>query len=86
MCENFMGKNILDPETKALCLEVGEHIRNKLIQYQEETGRLYNYEATPAESTCYRFVLIDKKIYPDACWLKQLLTNALRIIKKLQCS
>jgi len=65
MCENFMGKNILDPEAKALCLEVGEHIRQKLIQYQEETGHLYNYEATPAESACYRLALIDKKIYPD---------------------
>jgi len=65
MCKNFMGKNILEPEAKELCLEVGEFIRNKLIQYQEETGHLYNFEATPAESTCYRFALTDKKQYPD---------------------
>lgn len=65
MCENFMGKNILDEEAKAFCLEVGEHIRQKLLKYQEETGHLYNYEATPAESTCYRFALADKKLYPD---------------------
>ena len=65
MCENFFGKNILDPESKALCLEVGEHIKRRLVEFQEETGHLYNYEATPAESTCYRLALNDKKIYPD---------------------
>lgn len=65
MCENFMGKNILDPDAKQFCVEVGEHIRQKLIQYQQETGHLWNYEATPAESTCYRLALADKKLYPD---------------------
>lgn len=65
MCENFMGKNILDPEAHAFCYNVGEFIRNQLLKYQDETGHLYNYEATPAESTCYRFALIDKKAYPD---------------------
>ena len=65
MCENFMGKNILDDEAHAFCVEVGEHIRNKLLEFQEETGHLYNYEATPAESTCYRLALLDKKKYPD---------------------
>jgi ribonucleoside-triphosphate reductase (formate) len=65
MCENFMGKNILDDEAHKFCHEVGEHIRQRLLAYQDETGHLYNYEATPAESTCYRFALIDKKYYPD---------------------
>jgi len=65
MCENFMGKNILDPEAHAFCLEVGEHIRQKLLEFQEETGHLFNYEATPAESTCYRLALSDIKKYPD---------------------
>ena len=65
MCENFMGKNILDDDAHALCHDVGEFIRNELVKYQEETGHLYNYEATPAESTCYRFALGDKKKYPD---------------------
>ena len=65
MCENFMGKNIVDPEGKAFALEVGEFIRNKLIQYQEECGCLFNYEATPAEATSYRLALKDKKDYPD---------------------
>lgn len=65
MCENFMGKNILDEDAKRFCLDVGEHIRKKLLEYQEQTGHLYNYEATPAESTCYRLALADKKVYPD---------------------
>lgn len=65
MCENFMGKNILDDEAHKFCHEIGEHIRAKLLEFQDETGHLYNYEATPAESTCYRFALIDKKTYPD---------------------
>lgn len=65
MCENFMGKNILDPEAKAFAVEVGEFIRNKLVEYQNECGCLFNFEATPAESTSYRLALADKKIYPD---------------------
>lgn len=65
MCENLFGKNILDTEAHRFCIAVGEHIRNKLLDFQSETGHLYNYEATPAESTCYRFALNDKKQYPD---------------------
>ncbi len=65
MCENFMGKNILDNEAHQFCHDISEFIRAKLLQYQDETGHLYNYEATPAESTCYRFALLDKKEYPD---------------------
>lgn len=65
MCENFMGANILDENAKAFTIKVSDHIRNKLLQFQEETGHLYNYEATPAEATCYRLALADKKKYPD---------------------
>lgn len=65
MCENFMGKNILDDDAHRFCHDVGEYIRKKLLVFQEETGNLYNYEATPAESTCYRFALADKKDYPE---------------------
>lgn len=65
MCENFIGKNILDNDAHKFCIDVGEHIRQKLLEFQEETGHLYNYEATPAESTCYRLALLDKKKYPE---------------------
>lgn len=65
MCENFMGKNILDPEAHAFVHEVHEFILEALKDYQEETGNLYAFEATPAEGTCYRFAMKDKSIYKD---------------------
>ena len=46
-------------------LEILEFMREKLKSYQEETGNLYNLEATPAEGTTYRFAKEDKKRYPD---------------------
>jgi len=65
MCLNFLGKDILSTEGKALSLEVGAFINEALLKFQEETGHLYNYEATPAESVCYRFALLDKKHHPE---------------------
>lgn len=67
MCENFFDdqSNILTEKGKAFAEEVGEHIRNRLVEFQNETGNLFNYEATPAESTCYRLALKDKKDYED---------------------
>lgn len=65
MCVNLLGKTILDEEGKEFSLEVGNHIRNKLVDFQNECGALFNYEATPAESTCYRLALKDRKDYPD---------------------
>lgn len=66
-CENFLGAGhgIDTPEGKEFALKIGEFIRNKLLAYQEETGHLYNYEATPAESTSYRLALGDRKDYDD---------------------
>lgn len=43
-------------------LRILDHIRNRIIQFQEITGNLYNLEATPAEGTTYRFAKEDKKI------------------------
>lgn len=65
MCENFMGKNILDSEAHEFAHEVHEFILEALKDYQEETGNLYAFEATPAEGTCYRFAMKDKSIYSD---------------------
>jgi anaerobic ribonucleoside-triphosphate reductase len=65
MCENFFGQNILSEEGKTFSLEVLEFIREKLIQFQEETGNLFNLEATPAESTCYRLAKKDKEEFDD---------------------
>lgn len=67
MCENFFGEgiDILSGEGKEFAIEVGNHIREKLLQFQKETGNLYNYEATPAESTAYRLAQKDKKEFED---------------------
>ena len=50
---------------RQLALEMLDHIRAKMVQYQEETGHLYNLEATPAEGTTYRFAKEDQKRFPD---------------------
>lgn len=47
------------------CLVVLDYIREKMVEFQEETGNLYNLEATPAEGTTYRFAKEDIKRYPD---------------------
>lgn len=57
--------NILDYRGKKLAEEVLDYMRDTLIEYQQMTGHLYNLEATPAESTCYRLAKLDKKAYPD---------------------
>lgn len=57
--------NILDYRGKKLAEEVLEYMRDTLIEYQQLTGHLYNLEATPAESTCYRLAKLDKKAYPE---------------------
>jgi ribonucleoside-triphosphate reductase (formate) len=62
---NFMGQDIGTPEGKAFSLEVMKFLRDLLLQFQEETGNVYNLEATPAEGTSYRLAMLDVKKYPD---------------------
>ena len=62
---NFMGKDITTAEGKNFAEEVLEFMRDRLSEYQEKTGDLYNLEATPAESTSYRLAKHDKEHYPD---------------------
>lgn len=62
---NFMGKDLSNKDAINFTIEVLNFMRDKLIQYQEETGNLYNLEATPAEGTSYRLAKIDKEKYPD---------------------
>lgn len=64
-CLNLLGVDITTPEGNKLAETTLNFMRDKLLQYQEETGNLYNLEATPAESTSYRLALHDKKNYPD---------------------
>jgi ribonucleoside-triphosphate reductase len=62
---NFMGKDIVADEGREFALEILEFMRNRLADYQEKTGDLYNLEASPAESTSYRLAKHDKEKYPD---------------------
>ncbi len=50
---------------RQLAIEVLDHVRARLVQFQEDTGHLYNLEATPAEGTTYRFAKEDRKRFPD---------------------
>jgi ribonucleoside-triphosphate reductase len=65
--QNFLGKNvsIATPQGRSFALEVLGFMREKLADFQEETGELFNLEATPAESTSYRLAKHDKARYPD---------------------
>ncbi|MGB9681062.1 MAG: ribonucleoside triphosphate reductase [Minisyncoccia bacterium] len=62
---NFMGVDIADKKGIQFAKEILDFMRERLIKYQEETGNLYNLEATPAEGTSYRLALKDKNKYPD---------------------
>lgn len=64
-CLNFLGENIAHPEGKAFAKRLMLFMRDVLTEFQEETGNIYNLEATPAESTAYRFALIDTVQHPD---------------------
>lgn len=66
MCLNFLHKDIEDSESIELCQDVLHHMNQRLIQYQEATGHLYNLEATPAEATCYRLAELDSRYFPAA--------------------
>ena len=56
---------IADERGHAFACEILDHMREKIVVFQEETGQLFNLEATPAEGTTYRFAKEDQKRYPD---------------------
>ena len=61
----WLRKDLTHPETQAFAKNVLNHMRQRLSDYQEQYGDLYNLEATPAESTAYRLAKHDKMLYPD---------------------
>ena len=63
--QNFLGVDITTKEGQNFSLEILDHMRNKMSEYQEATGNMYNLEATPAEGTSYRLAKSDKNKYPD---------------------
>lgn len=64
-CLNFLGCCIADKEGMEFSLKVLEFMRDRIATYQEETGHIFNLEATPAEGTSYRLARIDRKKYPE---------------------
>lgn len=67
MIRNFTNDkhNISDEYGMNFACELLDHIRDKMLQFQETTGNMYNLEATPAEGTTYRFAKEDQKRFPD---------------------
>ncbi len=61
----WLHKDLTNKETQEFAKEVLNHMRERLSDYQEIYGDLYNLEATPAESTAFRFAKHDKKAYPE---------------------
>ncbi|MGL6159036.1 ribonucleoside triphosphate reductase [Microbulbifer sp.] len=66
MVRNFTGDrlDIASEEGRDMALELLEHVRARLREFQESTGHLYNLEATPAEGTTYRFAREDARRFP----------------------
>jgi ribonucleoside-triphosphate reductase len=62
---NFMKRGIETKEGSEFAVKILDFMRTKLKKYQEETGNLYNLEATPAEGTSYRLAKLDKETYPN---------------------
>ena len=62
---NWIGKDMTYESAQEFTKKVLNHMRERLSDYQEEYGDLYNLEATPAESTSYRFAKHDKEQFPD---------------------
>ncbi|MBN1224542.1 MAG: ribonucleoside triphosphate reductase [Candidatus Aminicenantes bacterium] len=62
-CMNFLGKGVGTPEGKDFAIKVLQFMRKTIQEFQEETGNLYNLEATPAESTSYRLARFDREKY-----------------------
>ena len=67
MIRNFTDdrEDITTPYGHDLAVKLLDHLRERMVEFQEETGHMYNLEATPAEGTTYRFAREDKKRLPD---------------------
>ena len=68
MSVNLIGSTITEESGKNLALDVLEFMRTKLADYQEETGQLFNLEATPAESCAYRLAKKDREEFGSSIY------------------
>ncbi len=62
---NFLEEDITTPKGKKFALEVLDFMRDTMVRFQEETGNLFNLEATPGEGTSYRQARTDREKFPD---------------------
>ncbi len=74
---NLMGKDIASKEGHAFAAEILDFMREKLMDYQNETNNLYNLEATPGEGATYRFAKKDQQLYPG------IICSNIEAVKKL---
>jgi ribonucleoside-triphosphate reductase len=74
---NLLGVNIASQDGRDFAVKVLSFMRERLADFQEETGSIYNLEATPAEGTSYRLARIDKRRYPEIVMAnqRQMVTN-----------
>jgi ribonucleoside-triphosphate reductase len=73
---NLLGQNIASKDGQAFAVKMLEFMRKRLADYQEETGCIYNLEATPAEGTAYRLARLDRKRYKDIVFANQKQINS----------
>jgi anaerobic ribonucleoside-triphosphate reductase len=73
---NLLGQNIASQDGQTFAIKMITFMRDRLADYQEETGCIYNLEATPAEGTSYRLARLDKKRYRDIIFANQKQINA----------
>jgi len=64
-CLNLFGEGIFTQRGREFASRILDFMRERIIEFQEETGHMYNLEATPAEGTSYRLAKIDKAKYPE---------------------
>jgi ribonucleoside-triphosphate reductase len=68
---NLLGQNIASRDGQAFAVKTLNFMRKRISEYQEDTGNIYNLEATPAEGTAYRLARIDRKRYRDIIFANQ---------------
>ena len=64
-CLNFLGQGIFSQTGQAFAIKVMDFLRDMMAELQEQSGDIFNLEATPAEGATYRLALIDKKRFPQ---------------------
>jgi anaerobic ribonucleoside-triphosphate reductase len=64
-CVNLLGEGLMAGAGREFALEVLDHMRARLLRYQEETGTPFNLEATPAEGAGYRLAMLDRERFPE---------------------